>query len=120
MFVVWKQLYMHVTYRSTPVPQALIEQHVRNYYQTSLHKVTLCVMLDFCVTQCVSIVALHMLQDPTRSKTATVLAARKLQSHLPRTAYIKQNMVIQTSQAETGAAIPGENPLVDLMQQCGS
>ena len=89
---------------------------------SALHEVTpcLCVNARSHVAQGIFIAAPHVLQDPTRSKTATVLNLRKLRPHLPRTACNNQNIVLQTSQAETRAAIPGENPLVDLMQRCSS
>lgn len=58
-----------------------------------------------------------LLQDPTRSKTATVLAIQQLRHGHPSMSYPDQNIVLQTSEAETVQATPGENPLVDLMHR---
>ena len=57
------------------------------------------------------------MQDAVKSKTATVLAIDAARSRHPSMAYCDQNVVLQTPEEDRCPPVPGENPLIDLLQR---
>lgn len=59
-------------------------------------------------------------QDAVKSKTATVLAIDAARSRHPSMTYCDQNVVLQTPEEDRCPPVPGENPLIDLLQRCAT
>ncbi|KAL3142871.1 hypothetical protein ABBQ38_003160 [Trebouxia sp. C0009 RCD-2024] len=55
--------------------------------------------------------------DAVKSKTATVLAIDAARSRHPSMTYCDQNVVLQTPEEDRCPPVPGENPLIDLLQR---
>ena len=61
---------------------------------------------------------LASLQDAVKNKTATVLAIEATRSRQSSySSYCDQNIVLQTPEEDRCPPIPGENPLIDLLNR---